>query len=218
MKPMTSLSLSVIIAVLALAAGSGAAAGPAGDGAATPATAASPTETAPRETPRTQGAAALEAAYALGPEDVIQVFVWKEPELSTKATVRPDGRIALPLAGELVAAGSTPQELEAEITERLKQYIDLPVVTVMVEAINSPKVSVLGEVRRPGRFLIAQRTTVLDTIAMSGGFTEFAHRGRVTVLRPTRSGVERIPVDVKQLLADGGNPFYLAPGDTVHVD
>ena len=214
MKPTTSLTLSLIIAVLALAAGSGAAAGPAdGDGAATAAT-----ETAPRETPRTQGAAALEATYALGPEDVIQVFVWKEPELSTKATVRPDGRIALPLAGELVAAGSTPRELEAEITERLKQYIDLPVVTVMVEAINSPKVSVLGEVRRPGRFLIAQRTSVLDAIALSGGFTEFAHRGRVTVLRPTPSGVERIPIDVKDLLQDGGRPFYLVPGDTVHVD
>lgn len=216
MKPTTSLTLSLIIAVLALAAGSGAAAGPAVDGDA--ATDAATTETAPRETPRTRGAAALEATYVLGPEDVIQVFVWKEPELSTKATVRPDGRIALPLAGELVAAGSTPRELEAEITERLKQYIDLPVVTVMVEAINSPKVSVLGEVRRPGRFLIAQRTSVLDAIALSGGFTEFAHRGRVTVLRPTPSGVERIPVDVKDLLQDGGRQFYLVPGDTVHVD
>ena len=215
MKPTTSLTLSLIIAVLALTAGSGAAAGPAAAGDAAPDAA---TETAPRETPRTQGAAALEATYALGPEDVIQVFVWKEPELSTKATVRPDGRIALPLAGELVAAGSTPRELEAEITERLKQYIDLPVVTVMVEAINSPKVSVLGEVRRPGRFLIAQRTSVLDAIALSGGFTEFAHRGRVTVLRPTPSGVERIPIDVKGLLQDGGRPFYLVPGDTIHVD
>ncbi|HUP41811.1 MAG TPA: polysaccharide biosynthesis/export family protein [Thermoanaerobaculia bacterium] len=177
-----------------------------------------PAESRPEAATRPLGGSAVEATYALGPEDVIQVFVWKEPELSTRATVRPDGRIALPLAGELMASGSTPRELEQEITKRLERYIEMPVVTVMVEAINSPKVSVLGEVRRPGRFLIAQRTTVLDAIAMSGGFTEFARRGRVAVLRPTSAGVQRIPIDVKHLLQDGGSPFYLQPGDTLHVD
>lgn len=172
--------------------------------------------TRPGEAPVRGGASASD--YTLGPEDVIEVFVWKEEELSRKVTVRPDGRVALPLAGELVAAGKTPAELEKEIAERLREYIDMPLVTVIVEEINSPKVSVLGEVRRPGRFVISQKTTILDAIALSGGFTEFAHRGNVVVLRATPAGVERIPIDVKYLVNQGGNPFYLKPGDTVHVD
>lgn len=172
--------------------------------------------TQPGASPVRGGASASE--YTLGPEDVIEVFVWKEEELSRKVTVRPDGRVALPLAGELVAAGKTPADLEKEIAERLREYIDRPLVTVIVEEINSPKVSVLGEVRRPGRFVISQRTTILDAIALSGGFTEYARRGNVLVLRPTPSGVERIPIDVKHLVNRGGNPFYLKPGDTVHVD
>jgi polysaccharide export outer membrane protein len=162
--------------------------------------------------------AASAAAYRLGPEDVIEVFVWKEPELSTTATVRPDGRITLPLVGELVASSKTVAELEEQITERLQSYIELPVVTVSVSEINSPKIAILGEVHRPGRYVIPQRTTVLDALAMGGGFTEYAKRDRVMVLRKTASGVQRIRVNVKQLLHDGGDPVYLQPGDTVHVD
>jgi len=173
-------------------------------------------QTRPGESPVRGGASATD--YTLGPEDVIEVFVWKEEELSRKVTVRPDGRVALPLAGELMASGKTPADLEKEIAERLREYIDVPLVTVIVEEINSPKVSVLGEVRRPGRFVISQKTTILDAIALSGGFTEFANRGDVVVLRQTQSGVERIPIDVKYLVNQGGNPFYLKPGDTVHVD
>lgn len=172
--------------------------------------------TRPGDAPVRGGASASD--YTLGPEDVIEVFVWKEEELSRKVTVRPDGRVALPLAGELEAAGKTPSQLEKEIAERLREYIDVPLVTVIVAEINSPKVSVLGEVRRPGRFVISQKTTVLDAIALSGGFTEFARRGDVLVLRATPSGVERIPIDVKYLVKNGGRPFYLKPGDTVHVD
>lgn len=172
--------------------------------------------TRPGDSPVRGGASASD--FTLGPEDVIEVFVWKEEELSRKVTVRPDGRVALPLAGELVAAGKSPADLEKEIAERLREYIDMPLVTVIVAEINSPKVSVLGEVRRPGRFVISQKTTILDAIALSGGFTEFAHRGNVLVLRNSPSGVERIPIDVKYLVRNGGRPFYLKPGDTVHVD
>lgn len=158
------------------------------------------------------------AGYVLGPADVVQVFVWKEPDLSTTATVRPDGRIALPLAGELEAEGRTPEELQEQIGGRLKKFIDVPVVTVMVKEIRSPKVAVLGEVRHPGRHLVPQRITVLDAIAMSGGFTEFAKRGKVVILRPKGDGTQRIPVDVDDLLKDGGGPVYLQPGDTVYVE
>lgn len=155
--------------------------------------------------------------YILGAEDVIEVFVWKEPDLSTSATVRPDGRIALPLVGEIEGAGKRPRQLQEEITAKLKKYIDQPVVTVMVKEIQNPKISVLGEVRRPGRYLVPQRITVLDAIAMSGGFTEFADRKDVKIFREDSGSTETIEVDVKDML-DGGEAVYLEPRDTVYVD
>lgn len=156
--------------------------------------------------------------YRLGSGDVLEIFVWKEPDLSTTATVRPDGRIALPLAGELGASGQTTQELQERITSRLQEYLDLPVVTVMVKEVNSPQISVLGEVRRPGRYRVAERVTILDAIALGGGFTEFADRSAVVVIRKTGSGVRRYRINVRSMLRDGGGPFYLEPLDTVYVD
>lgn len=182
------------------------------------AAAAAPAAPASAEPPAERNGSRPEVEFTLGPEDVIQVFVWKEPELSTVVTVRPDGRITLPLAGELVAADKTPKQLQEEVTERLEQYLEVPVVTVSVQAINSRQISVLGEVRRPGRYRLAQHTTVLDAIALGGGFTEFADRGDVVVLRKGRHGMRRIPVNVKRTLSNGGDPLYLEPGDTVYVD
>lgn len=158
------------------------------------------------------------AAYTLGAGDVLEVFVWKEPELSATTTVRPDGRIALPLAGEIVASGRTTQDLQESITSRLQEYLDLPVVTVMVQEINSPQISVLGEVRRPGRYRVTERVTILDAIALGGGFTEFADRSAVVVIRKTPSGVRRYRINVRSMLRNGGGPFYLEPRDTVYVD
>ncbi|HEY0782644.1 MAG TPA: polysaccharide biosynthesis/export family protein [Thermoanaerobaculia bacterium] len=155
-------------------------------------------------------------SYVLGPEDVLEVFVWKNPELSTTATVRPDGRITLPLAGELQAAGRSPEELRDVVTTHLRRYIENPFVTVMVKAINSPQISVLGEVRRPGRYRIAQQATIFDAIALGGGLSEFASGKDVLVLRTTPSGVNRIRVNVKQLLEEG-KPLVLSPGDTIYV-
>ncbi|MFP3939145.1 MAG: polysaccharide biosynthesis/export family protein [Thermoanaerobaculia bacterium] len=157
-------------------------------------------------------------AYSLGAGDVLEVFVWKEPDLSTTVTIRPDGRVALPLAGELRASGRTIQEIQERITSRLKEYLDLPVVTVMVKEINSPQISVLGEVRRPGRYRVTERVTILDAIALGGGFTEFADRAAVVVIRKTPSGVRRYRINVRSMLRDGGGPFYLEPRDTVYVD
>jgi polysaccharide export outer membrane protein len=159
-----------------------------------------------------------EGSYVVGPEDLIEVFVWKEPELSTTVTVRPDGMITLPLAGEMHAAGSTPAQLGEEISDRLRQYIDRPLVTVVVKQINSPKISVLGEVRRPGRYLLLQTTSVLDAIAMGGGFTEFASRDYVVVLRKTPSGQQRYRLNVKRMVNDNSSrPFHLTPQDVVYV-
>jgi polysaccharide export outer membrane protein len=157
--------------------------------------------------------------YRLGPEDVIDVFVWKEPDLSTSVVIRPDGRISLPLANELEATGKTATELQQEITERLGRYITQPIVNVMVKQINSLKISVLGEVRKPDVYRIKNRVTVLDAIAMAGGFTDLARPNRVVVLRNTAAGPQRIKINVKQTVADStGAPFYLQPQDTVYVE
>lgn len=165
------------------------------------------------------GTAPGEAEYRLGPEDVIEVFVWKEPELTTTVVVRPDGRISLPLANELEASGKTASELQQEISAKLSKYVVQPVVNVMVKQVNSLKISVLGEVRRPDVYRIKNRVTVLDAIAMAGGFTDLARPNRVIIVRTTSAGPQRIKVNIKQLVADeSGAPFYLQTLDTVYVE
>jgi len=121
--------------------------------------------------------------YRLGPEDVIEVFVWKQPELTTTVVIRPDGRISLPLTNELEASGKTALQLQKEITEKLREYITQPIVNVIVKQVNSLKISVLGEVRKPDVYRIKNQVTVLDAIAMAGGFTDLARPNRVIVIR-----------------------------------
>jgi polysaccharide export outer membrane protein len=150
---------------------------------------------------------------------VIDVFVWKEPDLTTSVVIRPDGKISLPLANELEASGKTAVELQQEIAEKLRRYITEPVVNVMVKQINSLKISVLGEVRKPDVYRIKNRVTVLDAIAMAGGFTDLARPTRVIVLRNTPTGQQRLKVDIKQVVGqDSGAMFYLQPLDTVYVE
>jgi polysaccharide export outer membrane protein len=157
--------------------------------------------------------------YRLGPEDVIDVFVWKEPDLSATVTIRPDGKISLPLANELEASGKTAAELQQEIIGRLQQYITQPVVNVMVKQINSLKISVLGEVRKPDVYKIKNRVTVLDAIATAGGFTDLARPTRVIVLRNSASGPQRIKININQVVAEEhGKTFFLQPQDTVYVE
>lgn len=159
------------------------------------------------------------ADYRLGAEDVIDVFVWKEPDLTASVVIRPDGKISLPLANELVASGKTAAELQQEIAEKLRRYISEPVVNVMVKQINSLKISVLGEVRKPDVYRIKNRITVLDAIAMAGGFTDLARPNRVVVLRNTAAGQQRIKINIKQAVADDSSViFYLEPLDTVYVE
>jgi polysaccharide export outer membrane protein len=139
--------------------------------------------------------------------------------LSTTVTIRPDGRISLPLANELEASGKTAAELQAEITTRLSKYVVQPVVNVMVKQVNSLKISVLGEVRRPDVYRIKNRVTVLDAIAMAGGFTDLARPNKVIVLRNTATGPQRIRINIKQLVDDDSkSPFLLQTLDTVYVE
>ena len=161
-----------------------------------------------------------EGEYRMGPEDLIEVFVWKEPDLTTTVTVRPDGKISLPLLNEVDASGKTAVELQAEVAGKLRKFVSNPVVSVIVKEVNSPKFSVLGQVRKPDRYRIKQSTTVLDAVALAGGFTDFAKRDKVTVIR--RHGprdTERIHVDLKRMVKDDGTSgFYVQPGDAIYVD
>jgi polysaccharide export outer membrane protein len=160
-----------------------------------------------------------ESEYRLGPSDLLEVFVWKEPELSTTVPVRPDGNISLPLAGELRASGKTTAQLKDEITASLRQFITNPVVTVVVKEVNSSRVAVLGQVRKPDSYRVNHRVTIIEAIAMAGGFTDFAKRSRIIVLRNGSSGPHWFKLDFTRLIKNnGGEVFYLQPSDTVYVE
>ena len=169
--------------------------------------------------PAASGAPPAASDFRLGPEDVIEVFVWKEPDLSTTVVVRPDGKISLPLANELDASGKTTSELQEEITKKLERFLNQPVVNVMVKQINSLKISVLGEVRKPDVYKIKNRVTVLDAIAMAGGFTDLARPNHIVVLRPSGGIEQRIMINLKDTVDSRNDaPFYLQPLDTVYVE
>ena len=166
----------------------------------------------------TQTAPFGQSEYRLGPEDVIEVFVWKQPDLSTTAVIRPDGKVSLPLLGELEATGKTAVQLQEEVTARLLRYVADPMVNVTVTEVNSPKISVLGQVNKPDRYPIKQRLTVLDAIALAGGFTDFAKRDKITIIRNGGSDKIRIQVNLKKVVQDGGGEvYYVEPLDTIYV-
>ena len=165
-----------------------------------------------------EGIPSFDKEYRLGPEDLIEVFVWKEPDLTTTVAVRPDGRISLPLTNELQAGGQTVIQLQGEIIRCLSRYISNPVVNVILKEVKSPKIAVLGEVRKPDVYKMLQKINVLDAIALAGGFTEYAKTDKVTVIRNGPPGFQRIGVNVKRILKEGrGELFTLQPSDVVYV-
>jgi len=159
--------------------------------------------------------------YLIGPEDVLHISVWKNDTITRTIPVRPDGKISLPLLSDVQAAGLTPTELQAVLVKRLADFIQpSPEVAVIVVEVHSFKVSVIGEVARPGRYELKSWTTVSDVLAIAGGFTPFASRSRIVILRLEANGIKRIPFDYKKLLDSGGaegTSIYLHPGDTVLV-
>src|SRR5215510_5760592 len=114
------------------------------------------------------------ADYTIGPGDVLQLFVWKEPELTRELTVRLDGRISVPLLGDVEATGRTPAQLAADLSKRFTRFLEAPQVTLGVAQANSTRFYVLGQVNKPGDFALAGRTSVLQGLALAGGFKEFA--------------------------------------------
>src|SRR5580765_3932240 len=169
--------------------------------------------------PHVETAASDLPGYRIGPEDVLQVSVWGNDAVSRTAPVRPDGRISLPLLNDVQAAGLTPMELRDELGRRLAEYIPHPEVAVSVTEVKSFKVSVIGAVVKPGRYELKSRATVIDVLAMAEGFTEFAARSRVVVLRSDGSRTERLPFDYDKVAAGnaGQSNFYVHAGDIVVV-
>jgi polysaccharide export outer membrane protein len=159
-------------------------------------------------------------SYIVGVDDVLAISVWKEPDISRTVPVRSDGKISLPLAGEVQASGETPRQLEQQISSKLQSYISEPEVTVIVQEIRSQKFNILGQVSKPGSYLLTNSATVLDAIALAGGFRDFAKQKSIYVLRKGQNGEEsRIPFNYKDVIK-GKNPeqnIKLHPGDTIVV-
>jgi polysaccharide export outer membrane protein len=158
-------------------------------------------------------------AYRIGPEDLLQISVWNNEAMSRTVPVRPDGNISLPLLNDVHAAGLTPMELRDELMRKLTDYIPHPEVSVIVNDVHSFKVAVIGQVPKPNRYELKSAATVMDALAMAGGFTEFASRSRVVVIRGNGAKTERIPFDYEKVR--DGDPkqvnFRLQPGDIVLV-
>lgn len=160
-----------------------------------------------------------DASYQIGPEDVINIAVWKEPDFSSNAPVRPDGKISIALLGDIQAAGKTPVQLASELTGILKKYIAEPRVTVTVTTINIRRVFLMGEVGRPGPVVITPSMTVLQAIAAAGGPTTFANAKKTYVLRTENGKQTKIPFNYKEAIK-GNVPeqnIVLRPGDTIVI-
>jgi polysaccharide export outer membrane protein len=163
--------------------------------------------------------ATTDPAYVIGPEDVLDINVWKEPDMTRTIPVRPDGKISLPLINDVQAAGSTPQELAATVTQKLRKFLTEPQVTVIVTAINSQRIFVVGEVLRAGAFPLIPGMTVLQALSSAGGFTTFADVKKIHVMRLVNGKHVDLPFNYREVLK-GDNPdqnIKLEPGDTVIV-
>ncbi|HEU5401603.1 MAG TPA: polysaccharide biosynthesis/export family protein [Terriglobales bacterium] len=158
-------------------------------------------------------------AYVIGAEDVLMVSVWKEPDFSSTIPVRPDGMVSLPLLGDVPAAGRTPAVLAQDLTVRLKKYIDDPRVTVVVTAINSKRIYILGEVNHPGALNMSPNMTVLQAISAAGGPTAYANTKKISILRTEEGKQQKFPFNYKEVIKgnDSGQNIVLKAGDTIVV-
>lgn len=190
-------------------------------GVTTPVLSASPrpaAQAAPAPAPDTTAANPVSPGYVIGPQDLIQVTVWKEPNLSQSLTVRPDGMISLPLLGDVSAAGMTPTLLSTELSSRLKKYINDPLVTVTVVTVNSKRIFLLGEVGHVGGMPMTPDMTPLQAIAAAGGLTPYANARHIYILRTDNGKQKKIFFDYKKAIKSGNEQgIVLVPGDTIVV-
>lgn len=178
-----------------------------------------------------QAPAPEQGSFTIGPDDVLQIVVWGNAELSREVSVRPDGFISLPLLNDVRASGLTPMQLRDQIKSRLAEFVSAPEVFVVIADVRSFKVAVIGKVNNPGRFQLRGPTTVLEVLAQAGGLQEYADEDKIFVLRrlgtpvdrdtPSTTGrfYRRIPFNYKTVLKEGGESgnFAVAPNDVVVV-
>jgi polysaccharide biosynthesis/export protein len=170
--------------------------------------------------PSGSGVAAHNDTYIIGDDDVLSINVWKEQEVSRTVPVRSDGKISLPLAGEVQASGLTPLQLEKALAAKLQGFISEPEVTVIVTEIKSQKFNILGMVNKSGTFPLTSSLTVLDAIALAGGFRDFAKQKSIYVLRKNPDGGEsRLPFNYKEVIKGNkmAQNIKLQPGDTIVI-
>ena len=159
----------------------------------------------------------IAADYRLVVGDKLRIEVYKDQQLSQSVQIRPDGKITLPLVGDIAAAGQTPLGLRDTITGSLKEYVTNPVVTVIVVETQPQTFSIMGEVNNPGVHPFKKQLTVLDALALGGGFKDFANPKAITIQRATPTGIERIPFNYKDAIKTGSKPVFLQPGDIIIV-
>jgi polysaccharide export outer membrane protein len=157
--------------------------------------------------------------YVIGAQDVLDVSVWKEPEVSRLVPVRPDGKISLPLLNDVQAAGLTPSQLAAQLTNSLKKFVANPQVTVIVTAINSQRIYILGEVARAGAYPLLPGMTILQALSSGGGFTQFANTKKIYLLRSENGKQVKYPFNYKEVIGgkNSAQNIPLKAGDTIVV-
>lgn len=158
-------------------------------------------------------------SFIIEANDILEIFVWKEPDLSRKVLVRPDGYISFPLVQDIKASGMTPAELKDQLEIELKEYLTAPNVTVIVDAIRHYRIYVTGKVQGPSSFILEKPITVLQAISLAGGLQEFADESEVKIVRPTSSGYSYLDFDYKEVIKGKKTDqnIYLESGDVVVV-
>jgi polysaccharide export outer membrane protein len=164
-------------------------------------------------------AATHDSDYIIGPEDMLNVNVWKEAEMSATVPVRPDGKISLPLLNDVQAAGLTPTQLADQVSEKLKKYVEQPRVTVVVTPVNSRRYFVKGEVTRAGAYPLLPHMTVLQGLSSAGGFSQFANPKNIYILRVENGKQNKLPFNYRDVVKGRNSEqnILLKPGDTIVV-
>jgi polysaccharide biosynthesis/export protein len=155
--------------------------------------------------------------FVIGPDDVLSIVFWRDKEMSTQVTVRPDGKISLPLLNDVQAAGLTPADLRTHLAAESKRFFENPNVTVVVNQINSRKVFITGQVAKPGPYALTAPTTVLQLISMAGGLKDFADSKNIMIVRQERGRTSSYPFNYKEISRNLQQNIELKPGDTVVV-
>jgi len=166
-----------------------------------------------------KGTISLDDKYIIGPADVLEIQVWREPNLSCTAPVRPDGKISLPLLNDVQAAGLSPQELKTKIEKGLAKFLEKPEVLVSVQKIKSKNIYILGKVNTPGQYPLQHGLTVIQALSLAGGFAEWADEKNIVILRHENGKQKRIKFNYKRVSRgkDLEKNIVLRPGDTIIV-